>query len=1085
MPEKPREGFNPIKIDKKALEAHGLFPHDAETIIPIRGGGRGDEDTGEGIERIGKRKKRKNEDAEGVQSGRRTRRVKKGDNKKDDSALTPPPEPASVTPSESSPEVESPAVSSPEYRWDYRDLREKIFNDVQDPDSRRELLSTLDRIDSATPLREQFRATIERGVEYARAHEAVWDPFSPQQSVLRNLEKLADMAGIPAEEVERIKAETLREKQFDLEAFQKERQSRKREQIPGEPPAHQGRLQEELGFALRDYFSSIKTNAEKGRAEPDPEIRKKIRMMRGQLIDSGMNAEDLDRFWDTRADEEFFDWEIERKRAADKQNEVSLSAVSRVKRIKPRNMNEKLLEAAADRERTIEHSRTGGFGDEGMKVHDRNVELNDADYLRKERTRIEIDNTIGKSQFSEPPAEPSRVGDFPKEGEPKTSAAPSEEFSAAYQDAYAKAFSYYVSPEEKAAANKTLSLLHDEALREGIPGDHLDYLERLGEQRAREADDLRRKELESELKKEAGEVFRSLEATRASLEDLKARLESARDALAAAENDKHADEEMKENALRRYLEARQEYVAGDTERYLSEKFELLKKQAEGEPGRFEKTRQLWKRTAEKWNLAEWTGVGKEGSFLKRYAGRAVNARSATSALLLGIGTFAGGPVGWAAFGVRQALVGIGAGFLSYELMRRAADAMTVNVSEEKLQEMSPEDIEEKMLGMAAYAKVNSAWQAVEPAFQKMLDAYREKTHGLAIDQGYITGGADIFNQMREFKQEERHKKESKLGRQFIAGATGVVAMFGIPALREWLGYKDFQEAPQAVPNAEFPKDHEFGEALPKQSGIPRSYEDAMFELQREKARIASWQIDPSAASEAVTKTAPINPAVAQSESLDFSYKDFDDAKVERSWEAPQDFETERTEWQPHRDFADEPIEAAGKEGAEASIEQSDEMRKLAEAEARDEIPDETGVASEQEAPRENERVPVEADETEGKGGEPAEAREPREILPKEIEMKSGLKKEYFNLVKDMSVEEYLEKRGITLKRGKMFPFSKTDSEYPWIRQEGLAHNRWMEYLKLQKLMQGKMKAFSKDEREDAEGMSVEEFIKKYLIESHD
>src|SRR3989344_889036 len=93
---------------------------------------------------------------------------------------------------------------------------------------------------------------------------------------------------------------------------------------------------------------------------------------------------------------------------------------------------------------------------------------------------------------------------------------------------------------------------------------------------------------------------------------------------------------------------------------------------------------------------------------------------------------------------------------------------------------------------------------------------------------------------------------------------------------------------------------------------------------------------------------------------------------------------------------------------------------------------------------------------------------------------SSLRKEYYDLIKNMEVEELLKKRYFSFTKEQQWPMPKVDGEYPWVSNKP-SHVRLMQYLRFQHRVQEVIAGLSPEEAEGAKGMPVSKFIMKYLI----
>lgn len=103
-------------------------------------------------------------------------------------------------------------------------------------------------------------------------------------------------------------------------------------------------------------------------------------------------------------------------------------------------------------------------------------------------------------------------------------------------------------------------------------------------------------------------------------------------------------------------------------------------------------------------------------------------------------------------------------------------------------------------------------------------------------------------------------------------------------------------------------------------------------------------------------------------------------------------------------------------------------------------------------------------------------------IMEQIPAAHGLRPEYYDLIKDRPVTDFLGRKMFSTSLDNQYPFPKTDGEYPWIVQTSIAHNRMMDYSRLQDRMGAALAALKSDpsELEAAKKLPVSEFLKQIM-----
>ncbi len=93
---------------------------------------------------------------------------------------------------------------------------------------------------------------------------------------------------------------------------------------------------------------------------------------------------------------------------------------------------------------------------------------------------------------------------------------------------------------------------------------------------------------------------------------------------------------------------------------------------------------------------------------------------------------------------------------------------------------------------------------------------------------------------------------------------------------------------------------------------------------------------------------------------------------------------------------------------------------------------------------------------------------------------SALRKEYYDLIKNMEVSELVKKRFLSFTKEQQWPLPKVDGEYSWVSNKP-SHVRLMQYTRFQNRVREALAELSPSEAEGAKAMPVSKFIMKYLI----
>lgn len=326
------------------------------------------------------------------------------------------------------------------------------------------------------------------------------------------------------------------------------------------------------------------------------------------------------------------------------------------------------------------------------------------------------------------------------------------------------------------------------------------------------------------------------------------KLKEARESLAKAEKNKKAYEGLvgrfkgwikkdeKSGAEAEYIaakesydKARAEYVAGSAERMLKERADLADARAREFYEKRGKIYRAWKWLGEqnveklmpdKWKakLASWRPEGKLGKVAKfgaRLGTKFLSLRTGVSFGLLGVGIWGG--VGTAAavslFAARRALGGVGAGFGTYDLLRRGQESwavtkwnlswkpweMKAGLTKEDVENLSEEELEERMAHFEMNSAMSNSKVSENKVYSLLAERYKELVEKKAEEKGadvtkFLEGqmeGAD--GKLKELQAKAKRNKKIMMG---IALGMGLVAGSGLISKLihgKW-GWEKFAEA---------------------------------------------------------------------------------------------------------------------------------------------------------------------------------------------------------------------------------------------------------------------------------------------------
>ena len=290
---------------------------------------------------------------------------------------------------------------------------------------------------------------------------------------------------------------------------------------------------------------------------------------------------------------------------------------------------------------------------------------------------------------------------------------------------------------------------------------------------------------EAEARRRAEQEIKDEEAREGGEKEKLDKLKEAREVLAAAEKNKKAYEGLVgslkswikkgdkkseaeieyEAAEEKYKKVRAEYVAGNAERMLKERADLADARARELHEKRGKIYRAWKWLGEqnvekimpeKWKakLAAWRPEGKIGKITKfaaRLGTKFLSLRTGVSFGLLGVGIWGG--VGTAAafslFAARRAIGGAGAGFGTYDLLRRGQESwattkwnlswkpweMKAGLTKEDVEKLSEEELEERMAHFEMNAALGNSKVSENEIYKLLAERYREMVEGKAEMKG--------------------------------------------------------------------------------------------------------------------------------------------------------------------------------------------------------------------------------------------------------------------------------------------------------------------------------------------------------------
>lgn len=1112
MPEKSGESFNPIKIDKKALETRGLLPNVAETKVPIRGG-RGDEDAEGGIERMRSRGRLGNQNAEGVQDKKKTRRERKSRGA-DDSVLTPP-EPASIAPSEALSGESDKTESAPKASIEKGRLAdvltdgdkkhlERIYKDMS-PEEAQRFQKSLEELDTRR-IRVQIKDRLKEalGTEPASlSNEELAERI--RKSGVKDIETVARrLYGIKNPDIEEFRKEVLNELGMEynkgLFGGGRRKEGAGNEVLQKHLPEDTVRAEEGIKFAYQEYFENVLKNFhDKGELSVDPEIYQKM---------GAIDAEAVKMFGSKRLQEMREELAKERGFHYDTLREML------VKQKKKDHRNQEKNE----------------YGNIPSSV------FNDLDYQLKEQERIR--QTINDMKNQESRSAEVSVDDELEielrkqaaealEAEEKTSVPAVSSESAPFKKAKRetkKAREARIAAAADSDIEEAYDSIRDEKKKNDLDGlgfsamgANIEEADLKAAQAERERDlknfeagpgKLAEQEYSERFNKRLAEealgdepLYEKVAAgkeTAAPAEgtpeyaEVKGRLDSAKENYQRILNDKNSDPLAKKDALRRYLEVRNEFVKGDVPRFVSEMLDGLKEKTKRKEGLWEhalgfskklgemnlsKTNWEWVKKLEQWGkvpekkLKLWGNktftVG--GWSLGAKIAKGVNARTAIAGGLLGLAwpaALVAGATGAAgALGLSAAFRGAGAMMGSYEAMRQGQQMLT-NVSERdvainfndqevvdaknsdlSVSRMSAAEVEEKLLGLIARARMNASWDQYKKPIELLAKRYQENLQS-AVAAGYDleeAGTADIKTLLEENADPKKVNKTYEERREEVFGEKKKRAFKEEAAMRAGAGAVGLAAAGSAVGFGRI------GNFLKGLFGIDSVKAEDMLAHEWRGSELRHASGEAIAAQDMLDhERGATMQRLRSPKASDFSRAFSGEEISAKPWQSYQEFTNEPT---PYREFDEEYYDP-----------------KLLGEDVEDE-----GLT---------ESIEDKSDTSEQKKPDSVEPEKPP-ITKRQLIGYSGLRPEYYELVKEMSVEEYLEKKGMkfAFNQKDVFPIPNIDGEYPWQRQDRLAHNRWMDYDRLQERMRIAVGGMTDDARENAmRGMTVEEFIKQYFAE---
>jgi hypothetical protein len=334
---------------------------------------------------------------------------------------------------------------------------------------------------------------------------------------------------------------------------------------------------------------------------------------------------------------------------------------------------------------------------------------------------------------------------------------------------------------------------------------------------------------EEEARRRAEQEIKDEEVREGGEKEKLEKLREARERLAAAEKNKKAYEGLvgrfkgwikKDEksgaeaefimAEEEYKKARAEYVAGNAERMLKERADLADARARELHEKRGKIYRAWKWLGEqnvekimpeKWKakLAAWRPEGKIGKITKfatRLGTKFLSLRTGVSFGLLGVGIWGG--VGTAAafslFAARRAIGGAGAGFGTYDLLRRGQESwattkwnlswkpweMKAGLTKEDVEKLSEEELEERMAHFEMNAALGNSKVSENEIYKLLAERYRETVEGKAEMKGadamkfleaQMEGVDDKLKELKvKAKRNDRIMKGVAVGMGLVAGS---------------------------------------------------------------------------------------------------------------------------------------------------------------------------------------------------------------------------------------------------------------------------------------------------------------------------
>ncbi len=392
-----------------------------------------------------------------------------------------------------------------------------------------------------------------------------------------------------------------------------------------------------------------------------------------------------------------------------------------------------------------------------------------------------------------------------------------------FEESLARGTEEFIEKSEEAKEAKFASRVLDIMNAEGV--DEAEARKRAEqEMKDGEVRDGKKKEKLEKLK-EARERLAAAEKNKKAYEGLVGRLKSW-----IKKGDKKSEAEVEYDAAAKdYKTARAEYVAGSAERMLQERGDLADARARELYEKRGKIYRAWKWLGDqnveklmpekfKAKLAAWRPEGKLGraaKFAARLGTKFLSLRTGVSFGLLGVGIWGG--VGTAAavslLAARRAIGGLGAGFGTYDLMRRGQESwavtkwnlswkpweMKAGLTKDDVEKLSEEELEERMTHFEMNSALGNSKVSENEIYKLLTERYKEVVEGKAEMKGadamkfleaQMEGADDKLKELKtKAKRNDRIMKGVAMGMGLVAGS-GLISKL----IRGKWGWEQFAEA---------------------------------------------------------------------------------------------------------------------------------------------------------------------------------------------------------------------------------------------------------------------------------------------------